>query len=338
MGIAALALSNLATSLFGGLLALVFIRKLHPTFRIRIYFVTAKELAALWAVAGYFQLVRIAYIVAVNTDPLIIAAFLGASQVTPYVITIRMATMFSVVLADKAPSAVYPAFAQMYARGEMERLKASYLTLVYYSTRLAMVGVVLVGLLNSAFVSCWVGKQAYGGMALNSVFVYCVLFDTILRGSSLIPLVTGDMKVWAFTSVAEAIANVGLSLLLIRPFGVVGVALGTAVARTCLTGAIMPVWSCRKLGIKFSHLAFRGVLRPILKSLAAIGITVLVAWIMPVGMTWFRLCTVGVVAVVANFAIFEGPKWMVKPTWSIRALISQMLKPELAASETGISD
>src|SRR5207253_2647432 len=112
--------------------------------------------------------------------------------------------LFSTVLADKAPSAAYPALAQMYAAGEAESLRRGYLALVYYSTRLALVGAAVVALLNPQFVALWVGPQGFGGMSLNLVFVYWVLLDTILRGTSIIPLATGDMKAWAIASLFEA--------------------------------------------------------------------------------------------------------------------------------------
>jgi O-antigen/teichoic acid export membrane protein len=328
-GIAALAVSNLGTSLFLGVFALLFLRKLRPGFRIRFHLVNKIELLNLWRVAGYLQLVRIAYIIALNTDPLIIAVILGASEVTPYVITMRMAILFSVVLADKAPSAVYPAMAQMYARGEHQAVRRSFLTLVYYSTRLAGTGAILVACLNAAFVTCWVGPQSYGGGVLNGVFVYWVLLDTILRGSSLIPLVTGDMKTWAFASIAEAAVNVAASFLLVHSFGLAGVAAGTAVARTFITGLVIPFWSCKKLGLKFSTFFCSGILSPLLRTLPAAALTVFVAFALPLSMGWYRLGAVGSVALIANLAVFEGPKWFKTRTFSLKTLIGDVLRPEL---------
>jgi O-antigen/teichoic acid export membrane protein len=335
-GIAALAWANLATSVSGGLLALFFLRALHPAVRFGTRFVSRREFAALWQVAGYFQLVRIAYVIALNTDPLIIAAFLGASEVTPYVITARMATMFSIVLADKAPSAVYPALAQMYARGEMDALRRGYLALVYYSTRLALVGATLVALLNPAFVLLWVGGAGYGGSALNAVFIYWVLLDTILRGTSVIPLVTGEMKTWALASFGEALVNVVFSLVLVRHFGLVGVAAGTAVARTLITGLVIPIWSCRKLALRVRTFVVAGVLGPVARALPAIALTAAIAFVVPASWGWLRLCSVGFAAVAANIAVFEAPKWVRRRHWSLHLLIKDFLTPDLTlALEAG---
>jgi O-antigen/teichoic acid export membrane protein len=331
-GIAALAVGNLVTSGFVGLTALYLIKKLEPGLSFGLRFVTRAQLTALWQTAGYFQLVRIAYIVALNTDPLIIAMFLGVSEVTPYVITARMAVMFSIVLADKFPSAVYPAFAQMYARKEMELLARGFLTLVYYSTRLAVIGAVLVALLNPAFVLLWVGQQGFGGAALNTVFIYWVLLDTILRGSSIIPLVTGEMKAWAWASAGEALVNALLSVLLVRPFGLVGVALGTAVARTLITGIAMPVWSCRKLNIRLRDFVRFGVLHPLLRSVPATLLTSLIAFFTPAAWGWLRLAVVAFVGVAANVALFEGLKWLRSRNWSVESFVKAFLMPDLKAA------
>jgi O-antigen/teichoic acid export membrane protein len=329
LGIAALAAGNLATSLSGGLLAYFFIRRLAPGLSLAPRFLTRAGLASLWQVAGYFQLVRVAYIITLNTDPLIIAAFLGASEVTPYVLTARLATMFSIVLADKAPSAVYPALAQMWARRETASLHRAFLGLVYYSTRLASTGATIVALLNPAFVLLWVGRQGYGGPALNAVFLYWVLLDTILRGSSLIPLVTGDMKVWGIASVAEACVNLLFSLLLVRPFGLLGVAIGTAIARTLVTGAVLPAWSCRKLALPFGRFLTLGVLQPLLKGLPAAALTAVLAFLLPASLGWFRIACVGAAAVAFNVLFFEGPRWLRRRHWSLESLLQEFLAPDL---------
>ncbi len=328
-GIAALALSSLGTSVFGGIFALILAKKIQPGFSISLRLVSKEELLDLWRAAGYLQLVRIAYLIALNADALIIAVMLGASEVTPYVVTMRMATMFSIVLADKAPSAAYPALAEMYARGEYQALRRAFLTLVYYSTRLAGIGAILVACVNAAFVTCWVGTQGYGGNTLNGVFVYWVLLDTILRGSSVIPLVTGDMKTWAIASVAEAVINVASSFLLVRSFGIAGVAAGTAIARTLITGIVLPIWSCRKLDLSFRTFLGSGLVIPLVRSLPAAGVTALASFALPLWMGWYRLIAVGSLAVVANVCAFEGPKWLRTGSFSLKGSISDVLRPEL---------
>lgn len=328
-GIAALAVGTFTTSAFVGIAALIAIKKLQPGLSFGLRFVTRAEFTSLWQTAGYFQLVRIAYIIVLNTDPLIIAAFLGASEVTPYVITARMAVMFSIVLADKPPSAVYPALAQMHARKETDLLRRAFLALVYYSTRLAVIGATLVALLNPAFVLLWVGRQGFGGPALNLVFIYWVLLDTILRGSSIMPLVTGEMKVWAIASAAEALVNVLFSIILVRPYGLVGVAIGTAIARTLITGLVIPVWSCKKLALRIRDFLLLGVLFPLLRTLPATAVTFVAAFLIPGAWGWFRLIAVTLTAIVANIAFFEGPKWLRARNWSSDSLLKTFLMPDL---------
>jgi O-antigen/teichoic acid export membrane protein len=328
-GISALAIGNFTTSTFVGLSALFVTKKLRPGLSFGLRFLSREGFTALWHCAGYFQLVRIAYVIALNTDPLIIAAFLGASEVTPYVITARMAIMFSVVLADKPPSAVYPALAQMYARTEMEALRRGFLALVYYSTRLALIGAILVALLNPAFVLLWVGRQGFGGSVLNGVFIYWVLLDTVLRGSSIIPLVTGEMRVWAIASLGEALVNVLLSLLLVRSFGLVGVAAGTAVARTFITGLVIPIWSCKKLDLRIRDFFVRGIFNAIVRVLPAILFTTVLAGVLLPAWGWFRLGIIGLAAVATNIAVFEGPKWLRSRNCSMEALIKAFLTPDL---------
>jgi O-antigen/teichoic acid export membrane protein len=55
---------------------------------------------------------------------------------------------------------------------------------------------------------------------------------------------------WALVTLTEGVCNLGLSILLVRPYGIIGDALGTAIPLTCSMVFFMPGHLCRKLGIR----------------------------------------------------------------------------------------
>jgi O-antigen/teichoic acid export membrane protein len=55
---------------------------------------------------------------------------------------------------------------------------------------------------------------------------------------------------WAIVTLSEGVANVILSIILVRPYGIIGDALGTAIPMTCSMLFFMPHHMCKKLDVR----------------------------------------------------------------------------------------
>ena len=88
---------------------------------------------------GYFQVGRVANTIALSADNVVIASILGAPYVTPYSITSKLPVLFSVNLANKLPTAVFPAISQMFAEGNINKLQNIFIKLTTLSVRLAVI-------------------------------------------------------------------------------------------------------------------------------------------------------------------------------------------------------
>ncbi len=71
---------------------------------------------------------------------------------------------------------------------------------------------------------------------------------------------------WAVVTLIEGICNLILSILLVRPYGIVGDALGTAIPLTCSMVFFMPGHLCRKLGIRLGTYLREAYMLPLLVS------------------------------------------------------------------------
>ena len=67
----------------------------------------------------------------------------------------------------------------------------------------------------------------------------------------------------AWIVLAEGVANLILSMLLVRPYGIVGDALGTAIPLTCSMLFFMPGHVCRLLGIRLRTYVTEAFLLPL---------------------------------------------------------------------------
>lgn len=306
-GLKSLALGNLFSVVSGGTASYFILKKyLGKSVRISMLSCDRTLLKGLWSYGGYFQLGKVANLVATNADPIIIGMVLGSAAVTPYAITSKLAILLSIKIASKLPSSLFPALSQMFAKGETGKVIDSYVGLAYFSTRLAVVGSVFLIIFNSRFVTLWVGPKLYAGRGLNIVFVSWVFLDTIFRGTGVVVQASGDLRKWSGAAIAEAIINVVLSVMLIYPLGLIGVALGTTISRLLTNGIYIPLVFCKKMHFSVMELLKKGVVFPLLRSVPGVLLVVILAFTVKLDLNWYGLFFMAVVCLMTNILCFEG--------------------------------
>jgi len=328
LGVMALALATLFTVLASSSINYLYARRLCPHLNFSIALINRTDLKRLITFGGYFQLGRIATIVALSTDNIVIAAFTSAAMVTPYVFTSKLAMLFSLTIVTKMPIAVFPALSQMFARKEIRQLQQVFIQLVRYSTRLAIIASVFVAVANYQFVSLWVGVEYFGGPGLNAVFVYWILSTSIVYAITAIVYASGDMRNVVLVSIAEAVINFTASILLVGPFGLVGVALGTSIGKTLTTVWYTPYWICKKIKLPVRYFMWKGVFDTALRSLPGVIVTVGLAYVCPTSLGWGWIILVGLVAVLTNVIAFEGIELAKPSNLSWRDRVRQLLTLE----------
>jgi O-antigen/teichoic acid export membrane protein len=327
VGLPSLALGYLFSVVVDSAWLFVFARRCFPALKIRLSLVGRAEVGSLVSYGGYFQLSRVANTVAQSTDSLIIAARMGAASVTPYALTSKLAVLLSVTIAGKLPDAAFPALSQMFAAAEYSRLRHVAVRLTGYAVRLAVVASLFVAVANRQFIALWLGPEHYGGAWLNAVFVYWVLQDTVSRGMVPIVLASGDLRKWAAVSIAEAAINLGASLLLVGPLGLVGVALGTSIGKTLTTAWYLPYVICQKIDLPLRTFVSQAILLPVLRSLPGVLLVVLTSMMLPRTSGWFWILAVATAAVAGNVLSFEGYELSMgsRHTWQNR--LRRMVAP-----------
>ncbi len=163
-----------------------------------------------------------------KTDEIVIGAMLPIANVTPYSIARRLSEMPQ-ILTDQFMKVIMPLASQLHAENDRGRLRVLYMT----STRLTLVLFVpLAGglmILARPFITVWVGA-AYADYAyLVLILVSASLIDTSQWPAGSILQGMGRPRLLAFMALGSALANLGLSLILVRSIGLAGVALGTLI-------------------------------------------------------------------------------------------------------------
>ena len=251
-------------------------RRLEPNWSLRFRDRRRERLGEIMRYGGQTTVINIAGVVIERLDAVVIATVLGARMVTVYVIG-QSLVMYLSQGVSAITLALTPFFADLHAKDDADRSR----WLVLTGTRAAslITGVIAGGLFafGSAFVARWVGPQyVQGAWSMRSDTVLLVLiaaFIPKLLQSATHQYLFGANKQWylARAFLIEGVANLLLSLLLVRPLGLAGVAIATAVPSLIVQGWFIPRFATRDLGLSYARLFREGQLRGI-----AVGVVVAV--------------------------------------------------------------
>ena len=219
-----------------------------------------------------------------RTDQAVISLSIGVAFVALYQAGYKAAEMFN-LFSVQLQDALTPAAAQLHAKGD----RASLLHLLTTSTRMTTALVVPLGLLCAAYLEPLVRLLTgitvvepairHTGWLLIAATLSSLLTSSC---SKRILMMCGWEKPLLRASLADALANLLLSLVLVRLYGVAGVAAGTLIP-TVLVGVlwIMP------LTARFAEISVPAFLRSaylpgLLAALPAAGVLGLLLWQVPV--------------------------------------------------------
>jgi O-antigen/teichoic acid export membrane protein len=201
------------------------------------------------------------------TDAVVIGMFMPISALTYYAIGGSLIDYFRKFITAMA-SVLNPLSSSLEAQNEMQTLA----TVVLTGTKAAIVlgAPVCIGfiLLGERFINIWMGP-AYGETA---GLVLAVLASGYLVG---LPYFTisgvlyglGKHRIIAWSRVVEGIVKLGLSMLLITQYGLVGVAFGTIIPHIVVVGGVLPSILPKLLPVDLREYYVSTYVRPILASL-----------------------------------------------------------------------
>lgn len=299
--ISALAYALLFSVLIKALISYGFIIK-TISINFKLYFFDSKYAKQLLSSGGYFQISRIANTVATNSDNLFISSYISSGVVPMYSFTTKMAQLFGITLASKIPNVLFAGMSEIIDLQQLEKLKTIFNLLLKILTRLALLTAAYAYFFNNDFVNLWVGKQNYAGYGVNLVVCYWIIYEFIVRGTSSLAYAFGDFKGYAFASIFEIIGNIVLSIILIQKYGLLGVALATAISRTFTTGIYL-VWyfnSKQLLSIKLLKIVMKVILCSVPTLLSFLFIKNL-----NLNIGWTQLVLIGLFGAFINFITFD---------------------------------
>ncbi len=210
-----------------------------------------------------------------KTDAVVIGKFLSAAAITYFYAGSRLVDYAGEVVSSLAQIFV-PMASQSDAAGNMDRLRKIFVAgnRACAFTILPMTAAFVI--LGKSIIEVWVGKKY---VALGyPVLLTLIIPYTLLLVQSASPRILFGMSRHgrlAVVTLIEAVANLILSIWLVRPFGILGDALGTALPLAGTYILFMPHHLCSRLGIRLSTYLRQAYLLPLMVCAPAAVVLVL---------------------------------------------------------------
>jgi O-antigen/teichoic acid export membrane protein len=211
--------------------------------------------SALWRLRWPMTITGVGGQVNLLTDYIVVGYMIDPVSVTVFSITQRLVTVLGGFITSLT-NVSWAGLAEVLTTEGSAMLEARMLELVRL---LVGVGLAVVGTLaafNGHFVTLWVGRQYYAGDALTLL----TAMQTILFGFTVLFANTvdmqGDTRHRVGVTSAGAALNLTLSLMLVRPFGMSGVTLGTVLGYLAADAWYSPFLVCRRYGVRGRAIVF----------------------------------------------------------------------------------
>jgi O-antigen/teichoic acid export membrane protein len=227
-------------------------------------------------------MILIAWRLRFKTDALVIGTFLSSAAITYFYAGSRLVDYAGEVVASLAQIFV-PMSSQSDAAGDVGRLQKIFVAgnracaFVIFPITAAFV------ILGKSIIQVWVGKKyvAQGYPVLLTLILPYTLM-TMQAASGRILFGVSKHGRLAIVTMIEGIANLVLSILLVRPYGILGDAFGTAIPMLGTYLLFMPQQLCSILGVKVWRYVREAYLLPFALCIPAILVALLMQrWFVP---------------------------------------------------------
>jgi len=290
----------------------------HLPLRLGTQYLSWSSMRRIASYSGTTFLIIVAGRLRFKTDALVIGTFVSAAAITYFTIGSRLVDYASEVVSGLAQIFV-PMSSQSHATGDLDGLRKIFVVGNRACAFIIFPITAILTILGRSVIEAWVGPKY---VATSYPVLLVLLYPTTLMlaqsasGRTLWGM--ARHRTWAGVVLAEGVSNLILSVILVRPYGILGDAIGTAIPLTCSMIFFLPRHLCRLLGIKLITYLNRAFVLPL-------ALTVPMAVVLLLMQRWFiphRLGQLLVQVLIAGFVYSVGLAWafLTKRAWEVGQL------------------
>ncbi len=239
-GLVCLAIITISGTLVRSAIKRIYQQHLVPQIRFHIKYIKKERIRELlsYGVVSFF--IVVSWMIVFNTDNIIIGVFLSTTAITYYSIAGSLIGHLR-GLMNALGIPLVPTVSHFDAQNDSEEITVLFTKvpeyLYYFSSAICF----LILIFGDNFIYQWMGPDFTMTVKILYILIIpaCVYLPQIAFNSVLLGI--GKHKTLFHISITEAVMNLILSLALVKPLGVIGVALGTAISQISIYTYFFPV-------------------------------------------------------------------------------------------------
>ena len=317
-----LALVQLGCLLFDFTLCLLLVRRRHPETRLGLSF-NWPVVRQIFSFSLFVLVLNAGARLTFETDSMVIGAFMEVGNI-PYFTIANSLIIYLMEFVVAIAAVVMPTATRLQTEGKIAELREIFLKWSKIALSLTIMGGLFLLVLGPRFIAFWVGPEFEhsAGQVLQILMISYLIFLPV-RGVALPMLMgLGKPKVPTIGFFIAGLVNVGLSVALVGPLGIVGVALGTAIPNV-LFAVLVLVLACREVDAPITEYLRYVVPRALLGAIPVFAV-----------LLWFKIGLdvrglVGLVSAGAVMALVFGLIWVLFVYRNDRYVAMRLRLPQL---------
>lgn len=227
-----------------------------------------------------------------RSDVFFVGAVLGSPAAAIYGITTRLVDTVTMLIAQLT-TALLPAMAHLYGEGNRKRFRDLLMRIAPVLCALALAGLATSAAVNRDFVSLWVGRQLFGGFPTTCAFAAAAYVSFIGFIGYDVLMAAGRFQFIAKTFAIFSLAQIPLTVLMLRQFGMVGAPLA---AMFSAIGWSLVIWRQLPQVLAPEALNYRRLAAAVGTSIfVVIAVASIGAQLLPNATSWAYLAATGIV-------------------------------------------
>lgn len=247
LGLFAMGIVSLLGNILAAILLFATMRKIEPKVKLQPQLADKKTIKSIYDYSKYTFITMFAMQLVYYSDAFVIGYFLTAAAITIYTIPWSLSEYTNKLILAIAQTFV-PVFSDQDATQGNAAIYRTYVTgtkFILLVSNLLCIGMLAVG---DHFVGIWMGPK----YAVECSVILSLLFVTqLIKGPQLLSysilLGTSNHRKYAMYNFGFSVVNLFLSIMLVQRYGLVGVAIGTALTQITFFGIVTPILASRAI-------------------------------------------------------------------------------------------
>lgn len=314
-----LAVVQITGFVFEFTVASALVRRRYPGLRVRLSGFSPHLVREIFAFSAYVVILHAGMQLVFQSDSLVIGGFLPLSHIPHFAVASSLA-VYLMEFVIGVGAVVMPTAAALQSQGRLPELRDLYLRWSKITVSLALISCAYLIVLGPRFIGWWIGPdfEKPSGEVLQILMAANIAFLPA-RGVALAVLMgLGKPRQATIAFLITGGANLALSLALVRPLGINGVAIGTAVPNVAFAAVVIALVH-RELAVPWGEYLRYALSRTVI---GAVPLFAFLLWLRDgvgvrglAGLAAAGFATLGVGALIAFAYVFRGDERVGLERW-----------------------